>query len=380
MTKFVIVAGESSGDLLGSKIIAAIQDHCPDATFEGIAGPKMAQVGCKQWFSSSELSVMGIFGVLKHLPRILKVRKELTQKILKSPPDAFIGIDAPDFNLKLEEKLKHKGIKTIHVVSPSFWAWRKNRVKVLSQSVDLLLCLFPFEEDLLKKHNVNAVFIGHPLADSIQQKIDLQAARNNSELKAKIVVALMPGSRSSEIKRHAKLFLEAAKLLTKKLDDIEFVIPVVDSKIEEQLKKILDLYLTDLKVTITDSAHSALSVSDLVITKSGTSTLEAALHKKPMVVVYRMSSLSYWFLKTFNIVDTEYIALPNILLGKKLVPELIQEDASSKAIFAESLFWLSNHQKIIELQQQFELLHSQLQQNASFLAASTIVKMLQQKK
>ena len=380
MTKFVIVAGESSGDLLGSKIIAAIQDCCPDATFEGIAGPKMVQVGCKQWFSSSELSVMGIFGVLKHLPRILKVRKELTQKILKTPPDAFIGIDAPDFNLKLEEKLKHKGIKTIHVVSPSFWAWRKNRVKVLSESVDLLLCLFPFEEGLLKEHNVNAVFIGHPLADSIQQKIDLKAARNNSELKAKIVVALMPGSRSSEIKRHAKLFLEAAKLLTKKLDDIEFVIPVVDSKIEEQLKKILDLYLTDLKVTITDSAHSALSVSDLVITKSGTSTLEAALHKKPMVVVYKMSTLSYCFLKTFNIVDTEYIALPNILLGKKLVPELIQENASSKAIFAESLFWLSNHQKIIELQQQFDLLHSQLQQNASFLAASTIVKMLKQKK
>ena len=138
MTKFVIVAGESSGDLLGSKIIASIKDHCPDATFEGIAGPKMTQVGCKQWFNSSELSVMGLFGVLKHLPRILKVRKELTQKILKNPPDVFIGIDAPDFNLKLEKKLKHKGIKTIHVVSPSFWAWRKKRVKVLSQSTDLL--------------------------------------------------------------------------------------------------------------------------------------------------------------------------------------------------------------------------------------------------
>ena len=380
MTKFVIVAGESSGDLLGSKIIASIQDLCPDAIFEGIAGPKMIQAGCKQWFSSSELSVMGIFGVLKHLPRILKVRKQLTQKILKNPPDAFIGIDAPDFNLKLEKKLKHKGIKTIHVVSPSFWAWRKKRVKVLSQSTDLLLCLFPFEEDLLKEHNVNAVFIGHPLADSIQQKIDFQTAKNNLELKAKIVVALMPGSRSSEINRHAKLFFEAAKLLTNKFEDIEFVIPVVDSKIGEQLKKILDLYLTDLKVTITDSTHSALSVSDLVITKSGTSTLEAALYKKPMVVVYKMSSLSYWFLKTFSIVHTEHIALPNILLGKKLVPELIQENASSKAIFAESLFWLSNHQKVIELEQQFHFLHSQLQQNASFLAASTIVKMLQQKK
>jgi len=380
VTKFVIVVGESSGDLLGSKIISSIQNQCPDATFEGIAGPKMIQAGCKQWFSSSELSVMGIFGVLKHLPRILKIRKQLTKKILKNPPDAFIGIDAPDFNLKLEKKLKKKGIKTIHVVSPSFWAWRKKRVKILSQSTDLLLCLFPFEEGLLKEHDVNTVFIGHPLADSIQQKIDVQAAKNNLELQAKIIVTLMPGSRSSEINRHAKLFFEAATLLTNKLDDIEFVIPVVGSKIGEQLKTMLTMNFSDLKVTITDSTHSALSSSDLVITKSGTSTLEAALHKKPMVVVYKMSSLSHWFLKIFNIVQTKNIALPNILLGKKIVPELIQDNASSEAIFAESLFWLSNHQKTIELQQKFELLHSQLQKNASFLAASTIVKMLQQKK
>ena len=380
MTKFAIVAGESSGDLLGSKIIASIQELCPDATFEGIAGPKMVKAGCKQWFNSSELSVMGIFGVLKHLPRILKVRNGLMQKILKNPPDAFIGIDAPDFNLKLEEKLKYRGIKTIHVVSPSFWAWRKSRVKFLNQSADLLLCLFPFEEDLLKEQNVNAVFIGHPLADSIQKEIDVETARNILELKAKIVITLMPGSRSSEISRHAKLFLETAELLTSKLKDIEFVIPVVDSKIREQLKKILAMYLTDLQVTITQNIHSAISASDLVITKSGTSTLEAALHKKPMVVVYKMSSLSYWFLKIFNIVHTNFISLPNILLGKKIVPELIQENASSKAIFAESLFWLSNQQKVIELQQQFDFLHSQLQQNASFLAASNIVKILQHKK
>ena len=218
------------------------------------------------------------------------------------------------------------------------------------------------------------------MADSIQQKIDVQAAKNNLELQAKIIVTLMPGSRSSEINRHAKLFFEAATLLTNKLDDIEFVIPVVGSKIGEQLKTMLTMNFSDLKVTITDSTHSALSSSDLVITKSGTSTLEAALHKKPMVVVYKMSSLSHWFLKIFNIVQTKNIALPNILLGKKIVPELIQDNASSEAIFAESLFWLSNHQKTIELQQKFELLHSQLQKNASFLAASTIVKMLQQKK
>ena len=380
MTKFVIVAGEPSGDLLGSKIIASIQDLCPDATFEGIAGPKMIQAGCKQWFHSSELSVMGIFGVLKHLPRILKVREKLIKKILKNPPDAFIGIDSPDFNLKLEEKLKRKGIKTIQVVSPSFWAWRKNRVKLLNKSADLLLCLFPFEEDLLKEHNVNAVFIGHPLADSTQQKIDVKTARNNLKLSAKTVIALMPGSRGSEINRHAKLFFETAELITNRIEDIEFVVPVVDSKIGEQLKKILAMYFTDLRMTITDSTHSALSACDLVITKSGTSTLEAALHKKPMVVVYKMSQLSYWFLKISKMVHTDYIALPNILLGKKLVPELIQENASSETIFAESLSWLSNQHKVVELQQQFDSLHLQLQKNASFLAASTILKMLEQQK
>ena len=243
-----------------------------------------------------------------------------------------------------------------------------------------MLCLFPFEEALLKEHNVNTVFIGHPLADSTQQKIDVKTARNNLKLSAKTVIALMPGSRGSEINRHAKLFFETAELITNRIKDIEFVVPVVDSKIGEQLKKILAMYFTDLKMTITDSTHSALSACDLVITKSGTSTLEAALHKKPMVVVYKMSSLSYWFLKIFNLVHTNFIALPNILLGKKIVPELIQENASSKAIFAESLFWLSNYQKVTELQQQFDLLHSQLKQNASFLAASKIVKMVQQKK
>ena len=188
----------------------------------------------------------------------------------------------------------------------------------------------------------------------------------------------MPGSRISEIKRHAKLFFETAELITNRFEDTEFVIPVVDSEIGEQLKKILALNFTDLEVTITDNTHSALSACDLVITKSGTSTLEAALHKKPMVVVYRMSSLSYYFLRIFNIIHTDYISLPNILLDKKIVPELIQKNASSKTIYAECLFWLSNPQKVLELQEEFDALHSQLQKNASSIAASKIVKMFEE--
>ena len=241
MSRFVIVAGESSGDLLASKIIDSIKEQMPDATFEGVAGPQMVKAGCLDWFNSSELSVMGIFGVLKHLPRIFLIRRRIIKRILNNPPDAFIGIDAPDFNLALEKKLKNKGIKTIHVVSPSFWAWRKNRVRSLNQSTDLLLCLFPFEEDLLRQHNVNSIFIGHPLADSVDHGIDILSARNALQLdaQAKTVITLMPGSRNTEIKRHAGLLFEAADLISKKYDLVEFVVPVVNYTIEQELKKLL---------------------------------------------------------------------------------------------------------------------------------------------
>ena len=375
MSRFVVVAGESSGDLLASKIINSIKEQLPDAIFEGIAGPKMVKAGCLNWFDSSELSVMGIFGVLKHLPRIFLIRRRIIKRILNNPPDAFIGIDSPDFNLTLEKKLKNKGIKTIHVVSPSFWAWRKNRVRFLNQSTDLLLCLFPFEEDLLRQHNVNAIFIGHPLADSVDHSIDISSVRNALQLDAqtKTVITLMPGSRNTEIKRHAELLFEAADLISKKYDFVEFVVPVVNDSIEQVLKKILTDRFHNLKVVITDNATLALSACDLVITKSGTATLEAALYKKPVIVVYKMSSLSYWFLRIFKIVQTKYISLPNILLGKEVVPELIQKKAHPETIFNESLLYLSNQKVVKEVQEQFNDLYLELKKNASMLAATAII-------
>ena len=353
MSRFVIVAGESSGDLLASKIIDSIKEQLPDATFEGVAGPRMVKAGCLNWFNSSELSVMGIFGVLKHLPRIFLIRRRIMKRILNNPPDAFIGIDSPDFNLTLEKKLKNKGIKTIHVVSPSFWAWRKNRVRSLSQSTDLLLCLFPFEEDLLKQHNVNAIFIGHPLADSVDHGFDISSARNTLQLdpQVKTVITLMPGSRNTEIKRHAGLLFEAADLISKKYDLVEFVVPVVNDSIEQELKKLLTDRFQNLNVVITDNATLAISACDLVITKSGTAALEAALYKKPVIVVYKMSSLSYWFLRIFKIVQTKYISLPNILLGKEVVPELIQKKAHPETIFNASVLFLSNQQAVKELRE-----------------------------
>ena len=380
MSRFVIVAGESSGDLLASKIIDSIKEQMPDATFEGVAGPQMVKAGCLDWFNSSELSVMGIFGVLKHLPRIFLIRRRIIKRILNNPPDAFIGIDAPDFNLALEKKLKNKGIKTIHVVSPSFWAWRKNRVRSLNQSTDLLLCLFPFEEDLLRQHNVNAIFIGHPLADSVDHGIDILSARNALQLdaQAKTVITLMPGSRNTEIKRHAGLLFEAADLISKKYDLVEFVVPVVNYTIEQELKKLLTDRFQNLNVVITNNATLALSACDLVITKSGTSTLEAALHKKPLIVVYKMSSLSYWFLRIFKIVKTNYISLPNILLGKEVVPELIQKEAHPESIFNASVLYLSSQKVVDELQEQFDGLYLELKRNASMLAANAIIEIIEE--
>ena len=380
MSRFVIVAGESSGDLLASKIIDSIKEQLPDATFEGVAGPQMVKAGCTDWFNSSELSVMGIFGVIKHLPRIFLIRRRIMKRILNNPPDAFIGIDSPDFNLTLEKKLKNKGIKTIHVVSPSFWAWRKNRVRSLNQSTDLLLCLFPFEEDLLRQHNVNTIFIGHPLADSVDHSIDISSARNTLQLDAQVktVITLMPGSRNTEIKRHAGLLFEAADLISKKYDLVEFVVPVVNDNIEQELKKLLTDRFQHLNVVLTDNATLALSACDLVITKSGTATLEAALYKKPLIVVYKMSSLSYWFLRIFKIVQTDYISLPNILLGKEVVPELIQKKAHPVSIFNASVLFLSNQQAVKELREQFNGLYLELKKNASMLAANAIIEIIEE--
>jgi lipid-A-disaccharide synthase len=380
VSRFVIVAGESSGDLLASNIIDSIKEQLPDATFEGVAGPKMVKAGCLDWFESSELSVMGIFGVLKHLPRIFLIRRRIMKRILNNPPDAFIGIDSPDFNLTLEKKLKNKGIKTIHVVSPSFWAWRKNRVRSLNQSTDLLLCLFPFEEDLLRQHNVNAIFIGHPLADSVDHSIDISSARNTMQLdaKSKTVMTLMVGSRNTEIKKHAGLLFESSEKKKKKYDLVEFVVPVVNDSIEQELKKLLTDRFQNLNVVITDDATLALSACDLVITKSGTATLEAALYKKPVIVVYKMSSLSYWFLRIFKIVQTDYISLPNILLGKEVVPELIQKKAHPESIFNESVLYLSNQKVVKELREQFNGLYLKLKKNASMLAANAIIDILEE--
>ena len=376
---FVIVAGEPSGDILGSELINALKKDNPEHRFEGIAGPEMIKAGCVPWFHVSELSVMGIFGVLRHLPRILGIRNKLFKKILDNPPDAFIGIDYPDFNLGLEKKLKKKNIKTIHMVAPSFWAWREGRVKTIKESVDLLLCLFPFEEELLKKHSINTKFIGHPLAKSIEKNIDMLSVRRDLGIQTETLIAIMPGSRKAEINQHMEILFEAAELIEQESNknnngDIQFIVPTVFSESEEILKH--SKPKLSKKFHFTKNSTKAISASDLVITKSGTSTLQAALHKKPMIVVYRMSNATYYFLKIFNLVKTKYAALPNILFDDEIVPELIQDNFTPNNIYQESLKWLSNSQRKDKLISKFDLMHENLVSNSTSHGAEAIMELI----
>jgi len=376
---FVIVAGEPSGDILGSELIKALKKDYPEHRFEGIAGPEMIKSGCVPWYHVSDLSVMGIFGVLRHLPRILGIRKKLLKKISEDPPDAFIGIDYPDFNLGIEKKLKQKNIKTIHMVAPSFWAWREGRIRTIKKSVDLLLCLFPFEEELLKKHSVNTKFIGHPLAHSIAEENDMLKVRRDLGIDAKTLITIMPGSRKAEINQHLDTLYEAAELIDQQSNKnnfgkIQFIVPTLFSEIEEKLKftkpKLFE------KFNFIQDSTKAISASDLVITKSGTSTLQAALHKKPMVVVYKMSNATYYFLKIFNLVKIKYAALPNILFDEEIVPELIQGNFTAKNVYQESINWLSNHERKSKLTKKFENMHKELASKSISQSVSVIIELI----
>ena len=376
---FVIVAGEPSGDILGCELINALKKDNPDHRFEGIAGPQMIESGCIPWFHVSELSVMGIFGVLRHLPRILRIRKKLLKRILADPPDAFIGIDYPDFNLGLEKKLKKKNIKTIHMVAPSFWAWREGRVKTIKESVDLLLCLFPFEESLLKNHNINTQFIGHPLAKSIEKDIDMVSARRDLEIQTETLIAIMPGSRKAEINQHMEILFEAAELIEQESyknnnGDIQFIVPTVFSESEEILKNSKPKLFE--KFHFIKDSTKAISASDLVITKSGTSTLQVALHKKPMIVIYRMSNATYYFLKIFNLVKTKYAALPNILFDDEIVPELIQDNFTALNIYQESIKWLANDERKDKLTRKFDVMHKELASHSASHGAEAIMELI----
>lgn len=386
MPKIAIVAGEASGDLLGSHLIRALKAKRPDLTFIGIAGPKMISEGATSLFSLERLSVRGYVEVLMHLRGLLKLRKNLLKQLLTEKPAVFIGIDAPDFNFWLERKFKAKGIPAIHYVGPSIWAWRGGRMAKIKRAVSHILALFPFEPTLYQAANVPVTYVGHPLADELPLEPNQRAARELLKIKQdKLVVAMLPGSRQSEVKQHAALFVKTAHLLTQKhknthFSGIQFLVPLITRETREIFEDAIHksyIEYPDMDIDLQllfGHAHHAMEAADIVIVASGTATLEAALLKRPMVITYRMPALSWWMLKRMRY--QPYVGLPNILAGRFLVPELLQDEATPQNIADATQRLLNDSTYIAEIKQEFTKIHLSLKQNTAEKAANVILSYL----
>jgi lipid-A-disaccharide synthase len=373
MIRIGIVAGEASGDLLGSHLMHALKLKRSDIEFVGIAGPKMMNEGAQSLFPIERLSVRGYIEVIKHLFGLLRLRRQLLNHFLTNRIDLFIGVDAPDFNFWLERKLKNKGIKTIHYVSPSVWAWRKNRIKKIKHAVSHMLALFPFEPALYQGAGIPVTYVGHPLADMLPIEPDVLRARECLKLKSDaLVVAMLPGSRQSEVQQHADLFVKTAKLIYADYPNAIFLVPLIT----RQTRQIFELAIfhepDPLPIQILfGHAHDAMEAADVVIVASGTATLEAALLKKPMVITYRMPNLSWQILKRMRL--QPYVGLPNILAEKFVVPELLQHDSTPEKIAEAAIKQISDASRIVEIKDEFIKIHHSLKQNTAEKAATAIL-------
>ena len=385
MPKIAIVAGEASGDLLGSSLIRALKAARSDLTFIGIAGPKMQSAGAQSLFPIEKLSVRGYVEVLKHLPGLLKLRKNLFKQLIAEKPAIFIGVDAPDFNFWLERRFKANNIPAIHYVGPSIWAWRGGRMAKIKRAVSHVLALFPFEPALYQAANVPVTYVGHPLADELPLQPNLAAAREILKLKQEAVVfAMLPGSRQSEVRQHAALFVNTAHIITKhyanKTNQVQFLVPLITRETRDIFQHALHQSYVDypdaeLNMQILfGHAHDAMEAADMVIVASGTATLEAALLKKPMVITYRMPNVSWWILKRMRY--QAFVGLPNILAGKFLVPELLQHDATPQNLADASLKLLNDADYLHEIKQAFMKIHISLKQNSAEKAAKAILAYL----
>jgi lipid-A-disaccharide synthase len=368
--RVALVAGEASGDILGSGLMQAIKQRYPDAEFIGVGGARMEAEGLKSYFPMERLAVMGLVEVLGRLFELLGRRRQLARDLIAAQPDVFIGIDAPDFNLGLELKLRRAGIKTVHYVSPSVWAWRQKRVLKIREACDLMLTLFPFEAKFYHEHQVPVRFVGHPLADAIPQQADRAAAREALDLpQDEPVIALMPGSRGGEVARLGELFLDAAIRLRALRPGVRFLLPCATPERRAQLEQMLAG--RDLPLTLLDGrSHEVLAACDAVLIASGTATLEALLYKRPMVVAYRVAPLTYRILK--RLVKSPYISLPNLLAERLLVPELIQDAATPDALAQAVAPLIDGGQVQTE---GFDVIHRALRCDASLSAADAVLKL-----
>jgi len=372
-----MVAGEASGDLLAGLLLAGVKARWPAARAVGIGGPQMARQGFEAWWPHDRLSVFGYVDALGRLPELLRTRRQLGDRLLREPPSAFIGVDAPDFNFGLETRLRERGIKTLHFVCPSIWAWRSERVHKLARAADHVLCLFPFEPALLQQHGVAASFVGHPLADAIPMVPPRGASRQALGLGAdEQVVAVLPGSRRSEIKHIAPAMAAAMLLMQRQRPALRFVMPVAPG-LRELVQPLLAQHAPGVAVQLLDGrSHQALSACDVTLIASGTATLEAALFKRPMVITYKLAWLNWQRMKRMSY--QPWFGLPNILSREFLVPELIQDNASPQALARETLAWLDDAPRCEGLQRRFVELHHLLRQDTATKATDAIAQVIDQ--
>ncbi len=370
-----MVAGEASGDLLAGLLLGGLKARWPDLRASGIGGPKMAAHGFDAWWPHDKLAVRGYVEVLSHYREIAGIRNQLADRLLAERPDVFIGVDAPDFNLDLEKRLKGQSIKTIHFVSPSIWAWRGKRIEKIRDAADLVLCIFPFEPALYAKHGVAATYVGHPLADTIPMEPPRAASRAALGLSdADTVVALLPGSRRSEIQYIAGRLLGAAKEMARQRPGLRFVVPVVPG-LRHLIEPLRKQHAADVKIELLDGrSHEALAACDVALVASGTATLEAALFKRPMVIAYSMHPLSWQMMKRMKY--QPWVGLPNILLNDFAVPEFLQGDATAPKLAQAALAWLDDPARCAALTARFEALHLQLRCNTAQAATDAIEKVL----
>lgn len=377
--RIALVAGEASGDGLGAGLIAALRERCPEAEFAGIGGDGMRREGCQTWFDAGELAVMGLSEVLRHLPRLLKLRRAFRERVLAWQPDVFIGIDAPDFNLGVERWLKQRGIRTVHYVSPSVWAWREKRAQKIGASADRVLCLFPMEPPIYARHGVDARFVGHPMADDMPLQPDRATARRALDLPAEgPVLALLPGSRLGEIQRLGPPFLEAARRIAAELPGLQVCVPAANAACRGLLETLLSdprLAVPNLRL-LDGHARTALYAADVVLLASGTATLETMLAKRPMVVGYKVAPMTYRIVKALGLLKVERYALPNVLAGEDLAPELMQDDCTPDKLADAVLHWFRAPQAAAALQPRYLHLHEQLRQDASARAADAVMELL----
>ncbi len=369
-----MVAGEASGDVLGADLIRALKKQFPKAIFEGIGGPKMQAEGFQSLFQMDRLSVMGFIEPLKRLPELLRMRRTVIKRYLENKPAAFIGIDSPDFNANIEFKLHQAGVKTVHYVSPSVWAWRQGRIKKIKKSVDLMLCLLPFEAQFYEQHQVPVRFVGHPLAGQLASQPDTQAARQQLSLDSdRPVLCIMPGSRAGEVDMMSEVFLDTAQSVVASVAGLQLVIPAANNARYAQLQDILATR-PELEISlILQQSHTAMAASDAVLLASGTTALEAMLLKKPMVVSYKLGALTYKLVSPF--IKTPFVSIPNLLANKMLVPELIQDQAKVSHL-ATAVLNALDKAKRPALVACFNELHQQLAVESGVIAASAIAELV----